>query len=256
VKTRDGRRITKVVDSLQLARKLEAKFKTQSLEDRFFNIKPSLTIGEVWSHYLRWAKGSKKSWRTDEFRWNKHVGHHLNVCPMDSVGPRAIVSIATAMKETGLSPASVKQVIVLIKRLYNWARQMDYYTGPNPAAKVPMPKLNNSRDAYLSREEISRLLATLDTYPNRCFSLLVKFALFTGLRRGELFKLRWVNVDLDFARVKLVDPKGGKDTILPLSVDAVAVLLDTEREARIDGASSSSRTRPAQSVGNPAHGRR
>src|SRR5208337_2444186 len=45
-----------------------------------------------------------------------------------------------------------------------------------------------------------------------------------GLRRGELFKLTWDDVDFERSMVTLRTPKGGKTTTLPLSVQAIEVL--------------------------------
>jgi integrase len=33
-------------------------------------------------------------------------------------------------------------------------------------------------------------------------------ALYTGMRRGELFKLKWDHVDFDRGFINIVDPKG------------------------------------------------
>jgi integrase len=52
----------------------------------------------------------------------------------------------------------------------------------------------------------------------------VKFALLSGVRRGELFKLTWDAVDFERNMVTLRDPKGGKTTTLPMNSQAMEVL--------------------------------
>jgi integrase len=42
-------------------------------------------------------------------------------------------------------------------------------------------------------------------------------ALYTGMRRGELFKLKWDHVDFDRGFINIVDPKGGVDQKIPLN---------------------------------------
>ena len=122
------------------------------------------------------------------------------------------------------APATIKHVIVLIKRVYNWAAEMDLYSGQNPAAKIKIPKLNNEITECLSKDEICRLLKTLDHWVNTRVALLIKFALYTGLRRGELFNLKWENVDCKNGWIYLSDTKGGKDSYLPISDEALKVL--------------------------------
>gem|GEM_PF-6983726 len=171
---------------------------------------------------------NKKTWRTDQLRWDKHVAGRLGNKPMDKVTPGDITNLMTDLKAAGYAPASVKHILVLIKRLYNWSSKQGLYKGANPATRVTAPKVNNARTECLTREEIGRLMAVLDAHRNRPLALMVKFALLTGLRRGEIFKLDWRNVSLDEGFITLIDPKGGKDTVLPLSLAALDVL----RQAR------------------------
>jgi integrase len=103
---------------------------------------------------------------------------------------------------------------------------MDLYSGQNPAAKIKIPKLNNEITECLSKDEICRLLKTLDHWVNTRVALLIKFALYTGLRRGELFNLKWENVDCKNGWIYLSDTKGGKDSHLPISDEALKILFE------------------------------
>jgi integrase len=49
-------------------------------------------------------------------------------------------------------------------------------------------------------------------------------ALFTGLRRGELFKLQWQDVDFDRGFIHIRTPKGGQDQKIPLNPAARELL--------------------------------
>jgi integrase len=64
----------------------------------------------------------------------------------------------------------------------------------------------------------------LELWNNQRVALLVKFALFTGFRRGEIFALKWDNVDLENGIITLKDTKGGKDTNLPVSDVALNII--------------------------------
>jgi integrase len=64
----------------------------------------------------------------------------------------------------------------------------------------------------------------LENWPFRESAALVKFALFTGLRRGEIFKLVWDDVDFERGIVTLRDPKSGKTENIPVSVEALEIL--------------------------------
>jgi integrase len=101
---------------------------------------------------------------------------------------------------------------------------MGLYTGDNPASYIKLPKLNNEVTECLTREEIHRLKKTLDGWWNKRVALLVNFALYTGMRRGEIFNLKWENVDFEKGIVVLRNPKGGRDETLPLSNEALNIV--------------------------------
>ena len=83
VKGTNGKRTSKVVESLLVAKKLESKLRSQITEKKLFGVEPSPLVNDIWAKYLLWAKEHKKSWKDDYDRWNLHVGPHLNQKVMD-----------------------------------------------------------------------------------------------------------------------------------------------------------------------------
>ncbi len=53
------------------------------------------------------------------------------------------------------------------------------------------------------------------------------------MRRGELFKLRWDDIDFDRGFIHIRDPKGGKDQTIPLNQAARQVLEGTPGPAAL-----------------------
>ena len=51
----------------------------------------------------------------------------------------------------------------------------------------------------------------------------MRLALFTGMRRGEIFKLRWADIDFDRGFISIVAPKGGKSQVIPMNKNTEAV---------------------------------
>lgn len=221
----NGKRISKVVTSFKKAKKLENKLISEAIDFKLFGIVQAPLVDEIWKKYLSWAKEIKKSWKQDQSRWNGHIKKHLTGRPMDSVRTYDVQQIITEMKhKKDYAPATIKHVIVLVKRIYNWSMEMDLYKGQNPAANIKLPKFDNEVTECLTRSEIQRLFKTLDSWINQRMSLLVKFALFTGFRRGEIFSLKWKDVDFENGLVKLKDPKGIKTETLPVSDQALIIL--------------------------------
>ena len=226
------KRVSRIVSNLELARDIEAKLKVEKARGEY-NIekkKPAPTLDEVWIAYLPWAQANKKSWKSDRSCYEKHLEPSLGKKPLDGISPSDIDKLIFLMKETvnrrgvTYSDATIKHQLVLLNRLYNFASQRRLYKGQNPCADIKKPKLNNERTEYLSKKEMTRLNKVLDTWPDKVVSSIIKFAMYTGLRRGELLKLQWSDIDQDKKIIYLRDPKGIKDQALPVSNEAIQVL--------------------------------
>jgi integrase len=59
----------------------------------------------------------------------------------------------------------------------------------------------------------------------------MKLALYTGMRRGELFKLRWDDVDFEKGFIFIRSPKGKKSMHIPMNDQARDILKNHPRVA-------------------------
>ena len=94
--------------------------------------------------------------------------------------------------------------ISLLKR----ALTFGYQNRKIPAAPyIAVPAADNARKGFLKAEEYKRLLALVPDYLKAAFTV----AYDTGLRREELFGLRWEQLDLvdGFIRLEAGDTKTG-----------------------------------------------
>ena len=94
-----------------------------------------------------------------------------------------------------------------------------------------MPSPPAGRDRRLHPGELEKLLECLSEEMNQ----VVRFALETAMRRGELAGMTWDMVDLKKRTVTLPDTKNGQKRIVPLSSVAAAILKERLNTRRIDG---------------------
>ena len=232
-----GKRATKVLDNLTLAREAEAALKADLVRGQLKINRPGKApkLDDIWIEFLSWAKEHKKTWRNDKYHYNKHLQPRFGNKRLDAIAPIDIERMKIELKKgisrrgTPYSAATIKHQIVLMKRLYNVASKWRIYKGPNPCDSVDNPKLDNQKTEFMTSEQLSRLLEVLELWPNQKSANLVKFALLTGFRRGEIFKLTWDDVDLVRGNVILRSPKGGKTETLPLSVQALGLLKSIDK---------------------------
>ena len=125
---------------------------------------------------------------------------------------------------------TVRNVLASLSILFSWA--VKHGLAPhNPCRGVERPTAEQRLD-FLSRDEVRRLLATTaraTTDRERMQHVAVSLALYTGMRKGELFGLRWIDLDVDTRRLTVArsygsSPKSGKARHLRLPAELVPLL--------------------------------
>ena len=94
---------------------------------------------------------------------------------------------------------------------------------------IEMPSVNNETTEDLTSEQLVKLLEVLKNEHNIVAANIMRMALFTGMRRGELFKLQWTNVDFNRDFIYIRDPKGGPSQKIPMNKNARMVLKSMPR---------------------------
>jgi integrase len=90
----------------------------------------------------------------------------------------------------------------------------------SPAHGVKVPKAPAGRIRYLQPTELRTLLETCPEW----LRPIVALAVSTGMRRGEILGLRWLDVDFTNRRVMLPQTKNGEGRIVYLNETAAAAL--------------------------------
>ena len=83
-----GKRVTRVVDNLTIARETEAAMKGDMVRGEYeidHNVKLIPTLGELWAKYLPWAREHKKTWDDDMFNYQKHLEPRFGKKRLDAI---------------------------------------------------------------------------------------------------------------------------------------------------------------------------
>jgi len=90
----------------------------------------------------------------------------------------------------GKSNNTVRRELALLSHLYNTAiREWGLGITVNPVTNVRKPKPGKPRDRRLDAEEEVRLLAACDEHSNPFLGWMVRLALYTAMRHGEIASL-------------------------------------------------------------------
>jgi integrase len=153
-----------------------------------------------------------------------HILPAFGKLAVGAVAHRDVMTLHSKMADTPVAANHVKRVI---HKLFEFAKDMGFHSGDNPASRVKQYK-EQPKERYLSHDEVGRLLVVLDDYQDQHVSAAIKLLLLTGCRKSEITTLEWDHVNLDRGLLVLPDSKTGAKAVV-LSPDAVAVLAGIQR---------------------------
>ncbi|MGI8554919.1 MAG: tyrosine-type recombinase/integrase [Pyrinomonadaceae bacterium] len=105
------------------------------------------------------------------------------------------------------APSTVNRELAVLSKILSLAVEADIIEY-NPCSTIEKYylRLNNERVRYLSEDEEKRLMEALANNP--FLKNIVVTAIFTGLRRGEIFSMKWEDVDLNLKFIRVLDKNG------------------------------------------------
>ncbi|NCC61327.1 MAG: DUF4102 domain-containing protein [Verrucomicrobiae bacterium] len=195
--------------------------------------KNSITVQELFDLYTeRHGKMHKKakSVESDYHIWNKHIKEALGSTNIMAVQKADILKFHHSLR--GI-PYQANRALALLRHMFNKAEEWDILKpGSNPCAKVREYK-EHSRERYLSKEEVKRLLETLDDIDreqseHESVTRAIRLLLFTGCRKSEILTLKWDYVDFRNSCFHLPDSKTGKKCV-PVGRAVIEMLLAIPR---------------------------
>jgi integrase len=183
------------------------------------------TIRKLWKEY-KTNNPKLKGIVTDENRYINYIESNFGDKEPKEVIPLDVDRLRIKLLKTK-SSGTVKNILELLRRIANYGEKKNLCQGF--CFTIEMPKVNNTRTEDLSPEQLVKLLEILEKDNNIQAANLMKMALFTGMRRSELFRLKWNHIDFKKGFIKLIDPKGGVNQEIPLNNEASQLLMTHPR---------------------------
>jgi integrase len=187
------------------------------------------TLTRLWEEYEK-NKTDSKSFNIDKNRFEKHIKPTLG-----GKEPHEIIRLDVDRLRVKLSkdlkPQTVKHVLGLLKRIIHFGAKRQLCR----ELSFPMDtiKVDNRTTEDLTAAQLKNLLKAISESTDIEAAHIMLMALFTGMRRGELFKLQWNDIDFERGFITIGhDPKGGVSQKIPLNDEARAVLKSHPQTAK------------------------
>lgn len=127
---------------------------------------------------------TEKGQRLSQVRVRKYLAAFMGSRPVTRVKPDDVRAYRLWLEEQGISMTTVWHVLSDARCLFRWAEDAGYVER-SPFPRRVMPRLQEKPPDRLTDEEVERLLAIPEPW-----AFVIRFALATGLRWGELVRAK------------------------------------------------------------------
>ncbi len=204
-----------------------------------------ILLDEAIEQFLKARKDRRpKTIRADASTLNLFAGEMKAGCLVQQIEPHHVQRFL----DRGLSAPTLNTYHTRLKTFFSWCIEQGLCRD-NPLQRIPKPKVKHKEKQYLSKQQYEQLLRCIETDATlRVESIksgevvwlanLVRFAVGTGLRLGELTSLSWDAVDLENHLITIRNAgdfttKSGHERAIPIAGEALDVLrtMHTQRSS-------------------------
>ena len=130
--------------------------------------------------------------------------------PINDLKTLKVQEFYNKLSKDNISPNTIKKVHKLLRQFFSYAEREGYII-KNTCINVVLPKnkkeIENiiterkTKFQYFSEDEIKQLL---QLFKNTRYENIIKFALGTGMRKGEILGLQWQDIDFNNKEIHVV----------------------------------------------------
>lgn len=151
----------------------------------------------------KWLKERKSLKRSTVASYTLLIKNHINPkigrVKLSKLNASHIASVLSTMEENELAGSTRKHAYTILNSALKWAIKLDY-TNINPCSKIDPPRPDETEQDVYSPDELKLFLkAAKGTRLEAVFIL----AITTGARQGEIFGLKWEDIDLENSRLSI-----------------------------------------------------
>jgi integrase len=241
----DGHRIVGTFDSLEEARAFrDAKRAALTLDPdakRLLETRAkrsdvkAATLSTILDRYKKEISSKKKSSESEAHKIARIQRSGLAKKSLYRITPEDVAAFLNGlhreqhgrMNGAPLSESTKRKLAALLSHVFTIARKRWRMDVKNPVMEIELPRAGRSRNRRLEDGEEARLLVELAKARRATVAVpLVRLAIETAMRQGELLALAWSDVRIvgDHGTAMLHDTKNGEGRIVPLTATACAIL--------------------------------
>lgn len=190
---------------------------------------------DIIERYIQEVTLQTRSMKEDRYRLSAMMRHWIGNLTMIQLTPAKVAQYRDERLKK-VSAGAVIRELAYISSIINHSRREWGINMTNPVPFVKKPPSPQGRNRILTHEELERLFkgCTPRVKNGNIWVLpIVKFALASAMRRGEILGLHWSEVDFQKRTAHIPLTKNGTSRTVPLSTKAIEILRGLPRS--LDG---------------------
>lgn len=206
----------------------------ESLADRGDIPQPSRllkehTVKSVLERYKTEISIKKLSYNSEKFILDALIRQSFSNKTLDNVLLSDFLTYREARLQV-VKAGTVNRELAITKHAFDIAiKEWNIPLRENPLSKLKKLRVNNARTRRLQDDEWQSILEAINKTRNKHIIRLIRFAMFTGMRRGEILRLKWQDIDRDLNILFIPITKNGYSRTIPLSLEALSVLAEIKK---------------------------
>ncbi len=196
-------------------------------ENRYLDVKrlPKIKFKELSEKYIEmYLKPNRPTWWKSEKHNIRHLNNYFGEKYLYEINPIDIEKFRQERLQV-VSKSSVNKNVGCLRAMFNKAIEWEFFDGRNPASKIRFYKLDNKRLRFLEKEEIKRLLDNCEGH----LKDMIEFAINTGMRKGEIFNLKWQDIDWNNGLIHLLVTKNNEKREIPMNETVRNILIRVKK---------------------------
>ncbi len=205
------------------ARQMEAAADRRGLPAETTDLAGS-TVGDLITRYRDTVVPRKRGAEIETYILNAFMRHKVARLPLSEISSEHFSRYRDERLER-VKPVTVSRELGIIQHAFEVARNEWSIPLPeNPLTRIKKPTNFARRDRRLEDGELDRILEVCRTARRSLYEPLIRLAIETAMRRGELVNLRWCDIDWEQRTLHIPNTKNGHPRTIPLSREAVSIL--------------------------------
>jgi integrase len=193
----------------------------------------TVTLGDLVRRYRDTVSIRKKTGPTERIVLNAFLSRSICLKRLSELCTEDFVAYRDQRLKV-IKPTSLKRELVPVRHLFRVAKnEWHLPIRSNPLDGLKLGQTDQKRERRLREGEFEKLLDACRGCRNEHMEFIVRFAISTGMRRGEILSIRWKHIDKGNRSLLIPESKTGQSRTIPLSRKALALLGDGKSDDRV-----------------------